>query len=1013
LTQVSHTNRDLSFQDGETRALSSSSKPLIGRRGARRLAAWLAVAVAFVALTVASSARAGDPWVPWFTVTTPHYHVHFHAGIEDVAQRVATVAEDVYERLPPELGHRPSGHTEIVLTDATEEANGLAYVLPYPTVNLFVSAPDDMSTLGDYDDWVTELVTHELTHILHMTNISGVPNAVNHVIGPTLAPNQVQPHWILEGLAVAMESEHTSGGRLRSTQFDMMLRADVLEGNVATLDEISHAPRRWPSTTLWYLYGAKFTEWIASIYGPDIYGAVATDYGAAVIPFGVNRAIRRVTGLTYEELYAGWLLDLKQRYTAERDAVLRAGLRAGERLTFRGWTALDPRFLPPSCHAPGTLAYVRADADTLPGIYALTLAPEKIKPDEELVARSAGRSLAYGPDCSLYFDNIVPSRRKYPFGDIYRLPPGETSPSGVDRKRDRLTTGRRTRDVDVSADGRRVTYVTNDGGTTTLRSAEIAADGRIVNERRLVASAPYEQAYTPRFSPDGTRVAYSVWTAGGYRDIRVVDVASGRFFELWHDRALDQQPAWSHDGKTLFFSSDRSGIANIYAYELETGALYQVTNVVMGAYMPEPSPDGRTLVYVGYTSDGFDLFALPLDRGNFVPAAHFDDERPQRAALPLRSWPVTPYRALPTLAPRALTFSYGTGTFGEAITIGTSGADAIGRHTFDAQLVFETRYADLLGSIDYAYYALPFAFTASLFRSAAPRTDYRATGEAERVVEHRTGVSTGVDLPLPGDFDGQDIALSYTLLDWDHDQPLGSNLDPYAPVPTEPDRGFLALVHLGYQFSTAAETDYAISPEYGLSLGVGGDFADPAWGSESTLIAFTGSLATYFTLPWLRHHVLAFGLSGGTAAGTYPRLDYYYTGGFADTRPLDALTTGVRQTGFVLRGYKPMQFSGTNYNLLNVEYRFPILYVDRGLSTLPGFLRTLSGAAFLDWGGAYNELDLRDPWKSFHTGVGGELRVDFSLVYTDDTQFRLGLARGLDSKAPPGVQSYFVFAAGF
>jgi hypothetical protein len=952
--------------------------------------------------------------VPWLTVTTPHYHVHFHAGLDEVAQRVASVAEDVYVRVGPELGHRPDEHTEIVITDGTEEANGFAYALPYPEVTLFVSAPDDMSTLGDYDDWVTVLVTHELTHILHMTNVSGVPNAVNHVIGPTLAPNQVQPHWILEGLAVAMESEHTTGGRLRSTQFDMMLRADVLEGNVAALDEISHSARRWPSSTLWYLYGSKFTEWIASIYGPDIYGAVATDYGAAIVPFGVNRAIRRATGRTYEELYAGWLLDLQQRYGAERDAVVRAGRREGERLTFRGWQALDPRFLPASCHEPrGTLAYVRTDADTLGGIYLLRPGPSGTKPDEELVARSDGRSLAYGPECSLYFDNTVPSARKYPFGDLFRLPPGETSPSGVDRTRERLTAGRRARDVDVSRDGRHIVYVTNDRATTTLRLAELAPDGRVVGERRLVPSARFEQVFTPRFSPDGKSVAYSVWSAGGYRDLRIADVASGRFRELWHDRALDQQPAWSDDGKTLFFSSDRSGISNIYAYELATGALLQVTNVVTGAYMPEPSPDGRTLVYVGYTSSGFDLFALKLERERWVAAKPPVEERPEPASLPVQTWPVTPYRALPTLRPRALTFSYGTGTFGQAITVGTSGADAINRHAFAAQLVFETGHADLLGSIDYAYNALPFSFNASLFRSAAPRTDYRATGIAQKVVEHRTGVTTGVDLPLPGDFDAQDIALSYTLLDWDHEQPLGATLDPFAPVPSEPDRGVLALVHLGYQLSTASATTYAVSPEHGITLGVGGDFGDPAWGSESTLIAFTGAFTAYLSLPWLRHHVLALGLSGGTASGTYPRLDYYYVGGFADTPPLDALRTGVRQTGFVLRGYKPLQFSGANYNLLNVEYRFPIAYIDRGLSTLPGFLSTLSGAAFLDWGGAYNQLDLRDPWTAYHVGVGGELRVDFSLVYADDTQFRLGLARGLDSKAPPGVQSYFVFASGF
>jgi hypothetical protein len=982
--------------------------PAPGRR-----ALLLLVSAALVFVT--GQARAGDPYVPWFTLATPHYRVHFHAGIERVAQKVATVAEDVYERLSPELGFRPTTLTEIVLTDATEDANGLAFTLPYPTVQLFVSAPDDMSSLGDYDDWVTELATHELTHILHMENLSGVPDLVNHVIGPTLAPNQEQPHWILEGLAVAMESEHTSGGRLRGTQFDMMLRADLLAGRAATLDEISHSVRRWPSGTVWYLYGAKFIEWIASIYGPDIFAAVATDYGAAVIPYGVNRAIRRATSRTYEELYAGFLRDLTARYRAQERAVVARGLRAGRRLTFHGWQALGPRFLPARCGEPDTIAYVRNDADSLGGVYTLSLSGNAEHSAERLVARTIGRGLAYGPDCSLYFDSVAPSRRKYQFGDLFRLAPGVRSPSGLDRSRERLSIGRRARDVDVAGDGGSLVYVTNDGGTTTLRIATMTPDGRLVGERRLTPSAEFEQVFTPRFSPDGTHVAYGVWTAGGYRDLRIVELASGRVVELWHDRALDQQPAWSPDGKLLYFTSDRSGIPNVYALELATQSLFQVTNVVTGAYMPAPSPDGRTLVYVGYTSAGFDLYALELDRSRWLPAEPPASERPHPAALAPRTWPVGPYRALPTLAPRAFSFRYGAGTFGDALTLATSGTDAIGRHAFTAQLVLETRHADLLGSLDYSYAELPFGFHASLFRSAKPRKDYRATGTPMTVTEWNTAVTTGLDLALPGDFDGQAIGLSYTLLDWDHAQPLGSGapLDPFGPVPTEPDHGILADVHLAYQLSTASSTAYGISPERGFSLGVGADFADPAWGSESTLTAFTGAFTAYLPMPWLSHHVLAFGLSGGTASGTYPRLDYFYTGGFADTPTFDALTTGVRQTGFVLRGYKPLQFAGSNYGLLNLEYRFPIAYVDRGLSTLPGFLRTLSGTAFLDWGGTYDVLDLRDPWQAFHVGVGAELRLDLALIYSDDTQFRAGLARGLDSAAPPGLQSYFVLASGF
>ena len=79
---------------------------------------------------------------------------------------------------------------------------------------------------------------------------------------------------------MVMESEHTSAGRRRSTQFDMYLRADVLEHHFAGLDQISNSPRRWPGGNLWYLYGAEFIGWIVDTYGPNTFSAVASDYGA-------------------------------------------------------------------------------------------------------------------------------------------------------------------------------------------------------------------------------------------------------------------------------------------------------------------------------------------------------------------------------------------------------------------------------------------------------------------------------------------------------------------------------------------------------------------------------------------------------------------------------------------------------------------------------------------------------------------------------------------------------------
>src|SRR5262249_8474898 len=133
----------------------------------------------------------------------------------------------------------------------------------------------------------------EQTHVFHLDTYGGIPALVNGIVGKFSVPNQDQPHWILEGLAVAMESHFTSGGRLRPSIYAMYLRAGVLSGNPAPLGLTSHNVRRWPHGDLWYLYGSSFIGWILQTYGTDTFAAVSADYGSNVIPWGLNRSMRR------------------------------------------------------------------------------------------------------------------------------------------------------------------------------------------------------------------------------------------------------------------------------------------------------------------------------------------------------------------------------------------------------------------------------------------------------------------------------------------------------------------------------------------------------------------------------------------------------------------------------------------------------------------------------------------------------------------------------------------------
>jgi len=64
-------------------------------------------------------------------------------------------------------------------------------------------------------------------------------------------------------------------------------------------------------------------------------------------------------------------------------------------------------------------------------------------------------------------------------------------------------------------------------------------------------------------------------------------------------------------------------------------------------------------------------------------------------------------------------------------------------------------------------------------------------------------------------------------------------------------------------------------------------------------------LTAYQLLPWGQHHVLALGLSGGTSLGNYAKRGLYSTGGFVDQSLYTEYTSVIRQSAFVLRGYKP------------------------------------------------------------------------------------------------------------
>ncbi|UJR81229.1 WD40 domain protein beta Propeller [Sandaracinus amylolyticus] len=935
--------------------------------------------VAISATPAGTRAQLRDPLLDWRTIRTPHFVIHYHEPLGYLARRVAAVAERAHSTLATVLAFEPRERVQIVITDDADAANGSATALPYDTIRLFAEAPDDLSPLADYDDWLTTLVTHEHTHILHLDNASGVPSFINLLLGKVYMPNHVQPRWFLEGLAVHEETEHTSGGRLRSSQWDMYLRMDALEDRFWDLDQVSSNADRWPHGNAAYLYGSFFVRYISERHGRVALATIAHEYGASVIPYGLNRVAQRATGSSFIELWDAFLDERRAHYREQQREVDALGRREGTRLTTHGEIARAPRYL-----RDGRLMYLRADNRSRAEIVIVD--PITGERRDVLARMNAGGEAAVHPDGrTIVFSRSDAHRDIYFFSDLVRrdLETGDET---------RLTDGLRAREPDLSPDGRYVAFTMSRAGTTRLMIAELAdVTGTM---RELTPGARFQQWYTPRFSPDGRTVAASTWREGGYRDVVLVDVATGRIEDLTHDRASDTGPTFSPDGTRVVFSSDRTGIANLYAYELASGSLRQLTNVIAGAYQPSIAPDGRRITYVGYTSYGFDLFAIDVELTGFRDAPAYVDTRPAPSdSAPVWTAESEDYDALPTLYPRSYFLDLTPDSFGTTLGITIAGEDVAAFHSWSARIGFGLERGNMSIDAGYSYNRLPVSIGVRGFRRVTRAGGLQIGGEDVPWIQDSWGGDVGVAYSFPRAFRGNTISASYALT-WTEPAEAFSTLplDPNFPPPLVPETGFFSTLRFGWSYSDVERYGYDISPSNGQALGIGASVSDPAIGSQFRVLTLSWSFVRYLPMPWLEHHVLAFRYAGGISGGDLDRLGLFGVGGFPTVPLIEGFNSPVILGGVALRGYLPNDRVGSQFHLAQLEYRFPIYRFNRGILTLPVYLNRLWATVFADAGDAFfGDID----FSRFRVGVGAELHVDFTLFYVLGFSLRIGYARGL------------------
>ena len=572
----------------------------------------------------------------WRTIETEHFYIHFHNGAERSGRVAAKVAEEIFGPVTSLYNHVPDQKVSIIMKDYDDYSNGAAY---FYDNKIELWAPSLDFDLRGAHNWLRNVITHEFTHIIQIQTsmkygrrvpgfyvqwlnyederrqdvLYGYPNTV--VSYPV--SGFVVPSWFAEG--VAQYNRPEASYDTWDSHRDMILRMYALDGNMLSWNEMSVFGKTSLGNESSYNAGFSLAKYISETYGQDAIPRIAKNL-SRLDAWTIDAAIERALGKNGQALYQEWKETMTTRYK-EKTATIKTNIVEGRKYFFDGkdslatgigFANLNPVFSPDGKR----FAYTSNKQTDYFGTSALFVGNFETKNEKQIIG-GVRSSISWSPDGKkLYYTKHSHKNPNWSnLSDIYVY-------DVESEKETRLTFGKRAISASLSSNGSQLVFTSESDGT--LNIAVVDSIGN--NFRQLTAFRNGEQTYHPKWSPDGKTIVFGFSVNDG-QDIARVSSDSGavEFLVTGDDDARD--PVFEIDGSAIIFSSDRTGIYNLYRMELSTGTISQLTNVVGGAFMATVSCNGA-IIYSGYTSEGFKLRMLDEPRPADFSTSSYQYVRP-------------------------------------------------------------------------------------------------------------------------------------------------------------------------------------------------------------------------------------------------------------------------------------------------------------------------------------------------------------------------------------------------
>ncbi|MBL7959755.1 PD40 domain-containing protein [bacterium] len=989
----------------------------------------------------------------WFTIRTAHFDVHYHdmpmndyaaitKGPERTAYLVAKIAEEIYGPVTQLYNYKPE-RVHFIIRDTDDYSNGGAYYYDNK-IEIWASSLD-FELRGNHN-WLRNVITHEFVHMISLQAamkfsrripgfyfqyigyekerrqdvLRGFPNIVTSypIAGVTL------PVWFAEG--VAQYQMKQLDYEFWDSHRDMILRSRVLSGQLLSLNSMGTFGKNSIGNESAYNSGYAFVTYIASIYGEESLEQICRFSRGVTSSF--SGAVKRATGRSLDSIYNDWRTNIEEHYRKETK-LIETHLTEGTIFPIEGTANFYPTFSPDG----SKFVYISNSGHDYLSQTSLYLYDVSLQTVRKLVNDADGPA-SWSPDGSkiIYSKNLPDNKYHSHVNDIYIFDIGKNEEF-------RITRSLRASAPVFSPDGQSIAAVVNaDGNNNLILIKGVPSDLLLLskefdNSDHLRKGLSYlllttnnngRQIYRPAFHPNGKQLFFDTSIDDG-RDIAVLDIETDNIVWILNHNYDERSPSVSPDGQYLYYTSDETGIFNVYRLNLESKEKQLVTNVLGGAFYPSISKNDQ-LLFTLYKDAGFTISTIDVIRGMDIANAEYSTANPNihritdaETQLPRMNqnypqrWPNKPksyndislpaFDSISSYKTRFLDFSFlpvlriDYGTFKPGLYFYSS--DILSKSSFFGGALFNIPDLDrdLFGIFEFSGFG-PTLFLElyNLTRSRTFKENSDPSNDPDPVYEsiqkntfELREVDAGVDFSL---LEPRDLRLNYVHAESyvkisDHREFNG------VEIVTIPATGFIKYyygngISSDWKFNSLKPfVDGEINPRggrkgnikysYNLDNLISGFAFNASAGTYETLYdkahyhRLDGTYTEYLKMP-IKDHTLELSFQGGIIPNKVDSFFNFFGGGLAG-----------------LKGYSFYSIEGNKLALLNTTYRFPIWKdIDSKFASL--YLDKIFGGIYFGYGDAWSKgID-------FKKSIGGELRMEFYSFFVYPTRVTFNAAYGLD-----------------